>query len=149
MSSNDLQNPIALTARQQLAVIALMSGQSVEGAAKEAGVARRTLTRWLATAEFRASLWQAEADTLDTAGRRLLDRFEAAEGEVSRLMHGQQVVIDLTTGKPEIAGGVPPSVRLAAARTVLEFALRVRELRAVEERLAHLERLMEGLQGEG
>jgi hypothetical protein len=103
---------------------ALACGATVESAARQAGVAPRTVHRRLDDAAFRQRLQALRADmTQRTAGA-----LTAAATEAVRTL--------LELLKPT----TPPAVRLGAARAVLEMGLKVREVSDLEERLAALER---------
>ena len=71
-----------------------------------------------------AALAGAEADMLDAATRRLLQLQEGAIETVQAIMQD---------------GEANASVRLRAAQAVLDYLLKLRELRNVEQRLTALE----------
>lgn len=119
-----------LTIRQRRAISALLSTRTVNAAAKRAKVGERTLHRWIAEDEaFVLALREAEAGVVDDATRQLLTLQGAAISVFARLMEGSDV---------------SPAVRLRAAQTVLEYALRLRESRDFEERLERLENQLAG-----
>lgn len=113
-----------LSAKQQRAILALLSTKSVSEAAQAAKVGERTLWRWLGEPMFRARLAGAEADMLDAATRRLLQLQDGAIETVQTIMQDA-----------EASAGV----RLRAAQAVLDYLLKLRELRNIEQRLAALE----------
>ena len=115
---------MALNHKQQKAVAALLSSRNVEEAAKAAGVGERTLWRWMSEPEFAMELTHAEARAIDAATRRLV---QLQEGAVDTLL----AVLDDTK--------LAPSIRLRAAAAVLDYLLKLRELRNVEARLGALE----------
>lgn len=104
-------------------VLALACGLSAEQAARQAGVSVSTAYRRLDDPAFRARLDDLRRDMLARAAAMLT----AAAVEAVRTL------ADLL--KP--ANG--PSVRLNAARSVLEHGVKLRALVEVEERLADLE----------
>lgn len=114
----------ALSVKQQRAILALLSTKSVSEAAQAAKVGERTLWRWLGEPMFRAHLAGAEADMLDAATRRLLQLQDGAIETVQAIMQDA-----------EASAGV----RLRAAQTVLDYLLKLRELRDIELRLTALE----------
>lgn len=114
----------ALSAKQQRAIVALLSTKSVAEAAEAAKVGERTLWRWLGEPVFRMHLAGAEADMLDAATRRLLQLQDGAIETVQAIMQDA-----------EASAGV----RLRAAQAVLDYLLKLRELRNIEQRLAALE----------
>jgi hypothetical protein len=102
---------------------ALACGATVETAAAKAGFSRRTAFRRLQDAAFQKSLAEFKAETV----RRSSAALSAAGPEAIKTL------LDLQ--KPPTA----PSVRLGAARTILELGMRLREHNDLAERVAALE----------
>lgn len=115
---------VALSAKQQRAIVALLSTKSVSEAAKQAKVGERTLWRWLGDPSFRVHLAGAEADMLDATTRRLLQLQDGAIETVQAIMQDAEA---------------NAGVRLRAAQAVLENLLKLREMRNIEQRLTALE----------
>jgi DNA-binding transcriptional LysR family regulator len=118
-------SPNELTTRQRRAVVALLQARNIGEAAKAAGIGQRTLYRWLADPLFRGELLTAEGDMIDQAARRLVG---LQDGAIDVL---QAELADPTTS---------PAVRLRAAQAVLDYLLKLRELRDTEARLTALEK---------
>ncbi len=116
-----------LTTTQQRAVRALLTCKSVGEAAQLAKVGERTLFRWLSEPAFKVALSAAEGALLDSATRRLLGLQESA------IETFEQVLGDASASQ---------AVRLRAAQSVLDYLLKLRELRDVEQRLSALEQAM-------
>lgn len=114
----------ALSAKQAAVIAALLETRTVADAAEKTGTPTRTIYRWLLQDDFKAALQTAESGMIDEAVRRLLSMQQQA-------LTALQVVM--------MARDTPPSARVAAARTVLDAMLKLRELRTVEERLTALE----------
>ena len=123
----------SLTPTQQRSVQALLTAKSVSEAALVAHVGERTLFRWLTEPAFRAALAAAEGDLLDAATRRLLGLQDAAIETFSDILK------DAEAGE---------AVRLKAAQAVLDYLLKMRELRNVEQRLTALEQVYAQQQAE-
>jgi len=112
------------TARQDAAALALARGLTVKAAAKAAKIGERTLHTWLDTdAAFRKRVDELRAAMFTAAVGRLADTMTAATDCLKRLLKARA-----------------ESVRLNAARVLLEQAARMRDhcelearLRAVEE----------------
>lgn len=119
----------ALSAKQTVVIAALLEARTVADAAEKTGTPARTIYRWLLQDDFKAALQTAETGLIDEAVRRLLGMQQTA-------LTALQVVM--------VARDTPPSARVAAARTVLDAMLKLRELRTVEERLSALESAIEG-----
>jgi len=119
------ENGRKLSTKQKRAIAALLAERNVRAAAESARVGERTLYRWLSDAEFRAALAAAEGDAIDQATRRLIAMTGKAADEL------QAILTDLDS---------TPAVRLRAIELIFANALKLRELRNVEERLAALEK---------
>ena len=111
-------------AADEALLTALACGATVEGAARQAGVSRRTAQRRMADPEFLGRLSEARVDMVKRASGMLS---AAAMESVKTLLVLQ-------------AAPNPGPVRLGAARAVLEMGLKVREAAELEERVAALER---------
>lgn len=113
-----------LTSRQRKVITALLSCGSVPKAAKASGVSERSIYRYLADDDFQQALLAAESDAINQATRRLLGLQDKAVGILEGIMDDDEA---------------SDSVRLRAATNVLDYLLKLRELRNVEDRLAALE----------
>ncbi len=106
----------------------LARGETVARAAIEAGVSERTVYRRLAEPEFKGEVARIRGVLMDQAGGRLVASADAAI----------QCLQDLLTADGE-------TVRLGAARALLDLSLRVREAAEFEQRLQTVELAMEWL----
>lgn len=105
-------------------LLALACGASVEQAARQCGLSPRTVYRRVAEPEFRQRVQALRGDMASrTAGT-----LTAAATEAVRTL------LELLKGSASSS-----SVRLGAARAVLEIGLKVREVTDFEERLSALE----------
>ena len=110
-------------------VVAFACGASPESAAQKAGLSLRTVYRRLADPAFRAQVDDARADTV----RRATDMFTAAGlPSIKTLMTLQE-------------SATSESVRLGAARTIIELGCKLRESVELTERLAAVEVRLEAL----
>jgi len=107
---------------RERAIVALLSASSVERAAKTAGMSRATLLRWMQDEGFKAEL---------TAARRAL-----VTEAISRL---QVMLTDATATLHALLTCKAPTVRLGAARALVEFAFRAKDAEDFESRLSALE----------
>jgi phage terminase small subunit len=129
MSPNETETETeALTRRQRRAITALLGARTLEAAAQAAGVSRKTLSRWMTKPAFRAALLEAENNLLDAAARRMLAGTEAALDVLEKML---------------TEAGTEGNRRLAAT-TWLEYVLKWREWRTLEERLTQLEEIVTG-----
>jgi hypothetical protein len=113
-------------------VMALACGASPEHAAQKAGVSVRTVQRRLAEPDFRAQVDEARAEMV----RRVAGMLTAA---------GVASVKTFTTLQESAKS---ESVRLGAARAVIELGCKLREAAELVGRLAALEARWETLMGE-
>ena len=114
-------------------ILALACGATIESAARQSGVSETTIYRRLNEPSFQLRLREVQADILNRTAAALT---AAATESVRTLMELQ---------KP----GTPPATRLGAARAVIELGLKIREIVALETRIAALERQFEPTQTAG
>lgn len=117
----------SLTRNQVRAIAALLSNRTVEEAAESAGVAARTVYRWLKTNDFKLALTHAKGEVLTDAVRVLITDMQA----------NHRTMIDIRDNEKNDA-----SLRLRAAIALDNSLLKWRELGNVEERLAALEEMV-------
>jgi hypothetical protein len=107
----------------EMLLIALACGATLEAAAQKAGVSKATVQRRLQDPEFQKRLQEVRSDMVKRAAGTLT----AASAEaIKTLLSLQQTT-------------VPPAVRLGAARSILEIGIKMREVADLEERVAALE----------
>jgi hypothetical protein len=114
--------------KQEEAIVALLTQPSIETAARSVGVAVRTLLRWLAIPEFQAAYRKARRDVHSQATARLQQATTAAATTMLKLM---------------VDANVPASVRLRAAESVYDRAVKGIEIEDVEVRVEALEQAAE------
>lgn len=119
---------------REQAIAALITAPSVAIAAKQSGVSQRSLARWMEDGEFAAEVQAARNELLQGAIQRLkASAFDA----VGVLM--------------EIAANPASSdmARVSASKTLIELALRVGTIEALEKRIDELERGADGIEDVG
>jgi len=118
-----------LEAKHDAAITALLSTRTVRAAAKKANLSEPTLYRLLQSEDFK---------TKYRAARR-----ELVENTISQLQRDGQ---DAATALRQIVKDkkAPSSVRVAAARVILEQGIKAVELIDLEERVKHLEEITKG-----
>jgi hypothetical protein len=113
-----------LTPRQEAAALALAKGCTVLVAARESGAAERTIKLWTATLPaFTRRITELRSEMTSRALGRLVDDMASAADTLGYLAR---------KGKSE-------TVRLGAARAVLELGQKLRENIELEQRIAVLE----------
>jgi hypothetical protein len=113
-----------LTRKQDQAIGALLTEQTITAAAEQAGVGEATLRRWLKLPEFIAAYREARRESMEKATAQLQASGWAAATTLVRLL-----------------GADSESVRLRAAMAILDQANKGLEMLDHEERLAALEEL--------
>jgi hypothetical protein len=113
--------------RDQVIVEALARGETRTSAARLAGCGVRTVSRRLESEEFRERVFLWRSEMLQTSASRL----------GANLSDAIETLQDLL--KPEM----PPAIRLGAARSIAEFALKTREATILEGKINELKTLIE------
>ena len=103
--------------------IALACGANTEAAARKAGVSVRTVYRRMEDPEFLASLKKVRSDMVQRATAML----------TAASLESVKTLVELQDR------AMPPTVRLGAARAVLELGAKLRETVELEARIAALE----------
>jgi hypothetical protein len=107
----------------EMLLMALACGATVEAAAQKAGVSRGTANRRLNDPDFRQRLQEVRSEMV----QRTAGMLTAAAGEAVKTL------LDLQKNT------VPHASRLGAARSVLEIGIKMRESADLEARLAAVE----------
>jgi len=116
-----------LTAKQEKALVCLLTEPNIRAAAKAAKVGETTIHKWLSDSKFKEAYREARKSALDRAIARLQ---QAAVSAVETL---QEVMTD---------GEAPHSARVTAAKTVLDTAFKAYELEEITARVEELEKQM-------
>lgn len=121
MGQNGLQK---LTPRQQKGLQALITEPSTRAAAKASGIGETTLWAWLADPFFAKAVNDTRARLFETAIANLQQSMNAAVLTLRAVLEDKEA---------------RPGEKVSAARAILEFSLRSKELIEFEQRLAALE----------
>lgn len=121
MSTSDL------SPRQSLALNALISGKSIEQVAAIAQVTPRTVRRWQASAEFRASLEQATRNITRQSAYALSGLLLESIEELGNLLRDPRL---------------SPTERLRVINTILSRWPSVNDAALISEKIEELERLL-------
>jgi hypothetical protein len=103
--------------------LALAGGKTVRDAAQSAGIGERTATRRVADPDFRRRIAELQAEMVGRALGKMAEGMTEAADTLRALLNSEG-----------------ESVRLGAARSILELANKLREAVELDERLAALER---------
>jgi hypothetical protein len=104
------------------AIAALLTAPTLEDAAKTTGVSRATLLRWTQEPVFKAALRDARRQVIDAT-----------------IAHLQGVTGEAVAALRKALTCNVPTVRVSAARALLEYGFRSWEMVDLEERLAAVE----------
>ena len=119
-----------LSRKQDQAIGALLTEQTIESAAERVGVAEATLRRWLKLPDFLAAYRAARREVMEKTVAQMQEASWAASTTLIKLL-----------------GAGNESVRLRAATELLNQANKGLEILDHEERLAALEELAAGQGG--
>ena len=120
-----------LTFRQHSALPAIAVARSVAQAARDSGVAERTLRRWLSDPDFRKELNRARQESYDLAREQLQ----------AILPRAISVITELAEESPD------PALRLRAARYLMTYSNRIHEIERLQSRIADLDEAVEHVRG--
>ena len=114
--------------KMEAAISALLTRPSIEDAAHVAGVAEKTLRRWMREPRFIAQYLRARREGVNQAIARMQQATGAAGTVALKLMTDPNV---------------PAAVRLRAAECVFDMAMKGIETEDIETRVSELERAAE------
>ena len=121
-------NGSKLTPKQEEAILALLTSQGVDNAARAVGIGPRTLYRWMNEPLFDKAYRKARRDAFGQGTARLQQASGAAVSSVLKIM------VDRHT---------PASTKLRAADLVLTHGAKAIEIEDIEARVAALEQAAE------
>jgi hypothetical protein len=117
-----------VTPKKHKALLALLTNPTKERAAEAAGITSKTLRGYLADPEFQAEYKKAFADLVEDATRKVQQTLEPAVAALREIMEDRS-----ENGQ----------VRVSAARSVLEYGLKMTEQTDILTRIQELEAAME------
>ena len=117
-----------MTPKKHKALLALLTNPTKERAAEAAGITSKTLRGYLADPEFQAEYKKAFADLVEDATRKVQQTLEPAVAVLREIMEDRS-----ENGQ----------VRVSAARSVLEYGLKMTEQTDILTRIQELEAAME------
>lgn len=114
-----------LSRKQGKALAALLAQPSVNKAAQAAGVGERTLWRWLQADDFKEAYRKARSQLVSHA----IAHLQAGMGDAVRTL--KEIIADKNAS---------PSVRVSAAKAMIDFGLKGIEIEDLEFRVSELEK---------
>lgn len=115
--------------KQQKALLALLTNPTKKKAAEAAGISVKTLRGYLADPEFQAEYKSAFSSLVEDATRQAQQAMEPALSTLKELVEDD---------------GESPQFRISAARSILEFSLKLTEQFNIVSKLQELEAEMRG-----
>ncbi len=116
---------MSLNSRQLKAIPILIGCDTVEGAAKEAGISKNTIYTWMQQEEFSKAVAEARKKLFDKAMHKLMNVSMKAVITLEKLLNAES-----------------EAVRRAAANDILGHILKYRELTEFEDRLETVEKIV-------
>lgn len=126
MTTDDKENPGNRAARDEQLLLALAAGATIPQAAKSSGVSESTARRRMEDPAFQDQLRKLRSQVFDSVMGQLTFAASGAVRTLRKLMADE---------------GVSDTVRLGAARAILEHCGKLRGELDLEARIAELERL--------
>jgi len=114
--------------KKEEAIAALLAHRNTEEAARAAGIAPKTLLRWLQIPEFQLAFRDA--------------KWAAYSQSIGRL-HQMSSAAVTTLGKVMVDPSTPPATKVRAADSILNHTAKAIETENLEARLSELERAAE------
>lgn len=123
-----------ITVRQAALIRLMLAGKTQAAAAVELGISERTARRYLASPEAAALLTEAVGDQLGAVMRLALDQADEALAVLARIFSDEDA---------------KALVRVSAARSLLEYMVRLHEVVQLAARVEELERQVREDAGDG
>lgn len=114
-----------MTERQRRAIPFILESQTIEAAARAAGISKTTLYEWMKQDPFRVQLEAARADLFKEG----MDTLKAAAGKAARRL------VELLDSRNE-------NTRRLTAREVLALSMKIDETQGLEKRIEQLEEIL-------
>ena len=112
--------------KKELALSALLTEPTIQQAAKVAGISEATLWRWLKEHDFAEAYRELKREAVSQAVTRLQQISCQAVETLKKVMNNEES---------------PASVRVSAAKTIIEMAVKAVELEDIEKRIEELEEI--------
>lgn len=126
------ENQLKLNAKQEKAIMALLTEPTIGQAAEKAGIGETTLYRWMKEEEFDQAYKEARNHAFSQTISRIQQSTSNAVNTLNEIMENKES---------------PASSRVTAAKTVLEMAIKAHEIENVVSRLDEMEKALELQEG--
>lgn len=121
-----------MTPNEERALSALLTSKTKLEAAEKAGITDRTMRRYFETPEFCQRYREAFAGVVQDATRRAQQLLEPALSTLQTVMEDEEI---------------PAQARITAAKSIIDYSLKLTEQADILEQLRELERWKEELNG--
>ena len=121
-----------MTPNEERALSALLTSKTKLEAAEKAGITDRTMRRYFENPEFCQRYREAFAGVVQDATRRAQQLLEPALSTLQTVMEDEEI---------------PAQARITAAKSIIDYSLRLTEQADILEQLRELERWKEELNG--
>lgn len=121
-----------MTPNEERALSALLTSKTKLEAAEKAGITDRTMRRYFENPEFCQRYREAFAGVVQDATRRAQQLLEPALSTLQTVMEDEEI---------------PAQARIAAAKSIIDYSLKLTEQADILEQLRELERWKEELNG--
>lgn len=121
-----------MTPNKERALSALLTSKTKLEAAEKAGITDRTMRRYFENPEFCQRYREALAGVVQDATRRAQQLLEPALSTLQTVMEDEEI---------------PAQARIAAAKSIIDYSLKLTEQADILEQLRELERWKEELNG--
>lgn len=121
-----------MTPNEERALSALLTSQTKLEAAEKAGITDRTMRRYFENPEFCQRYREAFAGVVQDATRRAQQLLEPALSTLQTVMEDEEI---------------PAQARITAAKSIIDYSLKLTEQADILEQLRELERWKEELNG--
>ena len=121
-----------MTPNEERALSALLTSKTKLEAAEKAGITDRTMRRYFENPEFCQRYREAFAEVVQDATRRAQQLLEPALSTLQTVMEDEEI---------------PAQARIAAAKSIIDYSLKLTEQADILEQLRELERWKEELNG--
>jgi len=119
---------VMLTHKQEKAIMLLLQNKKIEEVAQELKISQVTLYRWLKQDAFKERFQEVRQELFN----------EALESLKTLTKQAIDTLDDI------LKNGTKETSRVTASKTVLELALRLKEVEELEKRVEELEKIVEG-----
>ncbi|MFQ7759840.1 MAG: hypothetical protein ACLRI6_12380 [Oscillospiraceae bacterium] len=121
-----------MTSNEERALSALLTSKTKLEAAEKAGITDRTMRRYFENPEFCQRYREAFAGVVQDATRRAQQLLEPALSTLQTVMEDEEI---------------PAQARITAAKSIIDYSLKLTEQADILEQLRELERWKEELNG--